>query len=106
MTGMIIPLRPKDDGPSALARFDVLAAELLTDGRAKSFSAARLDVILAELRRHRVHLYAAMEDQGVSRLTGHAQLGSLAANIQAIAGQALAQIDHLIELAERRLRAK
>jgi hypothetical protein len=105
MTNPIIPFRRKSDETTALASFDVIAAELLAEGRATSLSAARLGAILADLRRNRVHLCGVMEDQGLSGLTGHAQLGGLAVNIKAIAGQGLAQIDQLIELAEAQLAA-
>lgn len=105
MTNPIIPFRRKSDEASALAAFDVIAAELLAEGRATSLSAARLDAILTELRRNRVHLCAVMEDQGLSGLTGHTQLGGLAVNIKTIAAQGLAQIDQLIALAETRLAA-
>ncbi|MGH1573809.1 hypothetical protein ACRAWG_28110 [Methylobacterium sp. P31] len=100
MSSTIIPFRCKSDAASALASFDVIAAELLADGRAMSLSAARLDAILAELRRNRAHLCVVLDDQGLSGLTGHAQLGSLAVNIKTIAGQGLAHIDQLIGLAE------
>ena len=103
MTGTIIPLRSKDEETSALAHFDVLAAELLTEGRAASLSAARLDAILTELRRHRSQLCAVMEDQHRSSLAAHAQFGSLAASIRAVANQTLARIDQLIEFAGLRL---
>jgi len=103
MTGTIIPLRSKDEETSALAHFDVLAAELLTEGRAASLSAAWLDAILTELHRNRVQLCAVMEDQHRSGLAAHAQFGGLATGIRAVANQTLARIDQLIEFAELRL---
>lgn len=99
MTGTIIPLRAKDEETSALARFDVLAAELLTDGRAESLSAARLDVILTELHLYRVQLCTVMEGPRTSTLAEDAQFASLALEIRAVAEQALARIDQLIESA-------
>ncbi|MGH1592250.1 hypothetical protein ACRBEV_32530 [Methylobacterium phyllosphaerae] len=106
MTSMIVPFRRKSDETSALARFDVIAAELLAEGRAGALSEARLVAILAELRQNRVYLCTTIADQVRIEIDGHPQSRRLAANIRAIAGLALAKLDELIELTEQRLGAE
>ncbi|AWV19807.1 MULTISPECIES: hypothetical protein [Methylobacteriaceae] len=100
MTGTIIPLRSRGDAASALASFDGIAAEMLTDGRAVSLSAARIEVILAKLRTQRTEMAALLADLQARPPSGDIQLDTINADLSVAVSKGLAQIELFIQQAK------
>ncbi|KNY19112.1 hypothetical protein [Methylobacterium sp. ARG-1] len=99
MTGTIIPLRPKSGEASALASFDVIAAEMLTEGRAISLSAARIEVILAKLGVQRTEMFALLADLQARPPSGVIQLDTINDNLSVAASKGLVLIELFIQQA-------
>ncbi|MCJ2092801.1 hypothetical protein MKK67_09845 [Methylobacterium sp. J-072] len=100
MTGTIIPLPLGGEGASSLAGFDVIAAELLTEGRAVSLSAARIEAILVKLGAQRAELTAVLADLQARPPSGDVRIDALNADLSVAASKGLAQIELFIEQAE------
>lgn len=100
MMGMVIPLRLKRDETSALAGFDVAAAELLAEGRAPTLSMAQFDAILMKLRRQRAELLAINADLEQRAPSGDARIDTINATLSVEARKGLAHIDLFIQQAE------
>lgn len=101
MTGTIIPLRHKGEEASALAGFDMIAAEMLTEGRAVSLSAARTDVILTRLRAQRTELTAVRADLQARPPSGDVRIDAINASLIVAANKALVQIELSLQHAGR-----
>jgi hypothetical protein len=100
MADKIIPLRPKSHATPALARFDVLAAELLADGQAATLTTARIDVLLTDLREQRAKLAAVFEDLQGRPPTGSTELDQVNADLREASSEGVANIDGLIRTLE------
>ncbi|SFM56372.1 hypothetical protein [Methylobacterium pseudosasicola] len=99
MTGAIIPLRLKRDQTSALAGFDVLAAELLVEGKAPNLSAARLDAILGKLREQRTQLAVILAHLEERVPSCDAWIEAIDADLRDFAREGLTQIARYIQQA-------
>ncbi|MCJ2055413.1 hypothetical protein MKL09_02475 [Methylobacterium sp. J-048] len=100
MTGTIIPLRLKHDEASALADFDVLAAELLIEGQAPNLLVARFGAILTKLRGQRVELALVLADLEARAPSHDVRINGINADLHDRAREGLAQIDLFIFQAE------
>ncbi|MCJ2048262.1 hypothetical protein [Methylobacterium sp. J-070] len=100
MTGTIIPLRSMDDDALALTDLDLSAAELLTQGRAVSLSAARIEVLLAKLHVQRAELAELLADLQARPPSGDSQLDAINADLSDAASKALTVIKLRIGQAE------
>lgn len=100
MAGMVIPMRPLREQTSALACIDVLAADLLTAGRADSLSAARIAAMLAKLRAERTVAETVIADLGARPPSGDCHIDAINADLSAAACEGAAQIEMLIHLIE------
>lgn len=100
MAGTIIPLRPRDEDHSALARVDVTAAEMLAQGQAATLQAARVAVILADLRGHRDQMTALLADLRARRPTEDPGIDTANANLLTAIDQGVVQIDLFIARAQ------
>lgn len=96
MTVTIIPLRSGHDATPALARLDVAAAKLLSEGRAASLSVARVEAMLADLQVKRAELIAVLADLQARPPSGDDWIDSINADLSVEAGKGLAQIDVVI----------
>ena len=96
MTGTITPLRPRGKGQSSLARFDLVAAELLRAGRASNLQTARIEVILADLREQRGHLAAMLADLRGREPTGYAQVDGPNAGLITAIDRGIVELDLFI----------
>jgi hypothetical protein len=101
MADKIIPLQPNGNRPSALARFDRLAAELLSDGQAATLTAARIDAVLKQTREDRTKLAALLEDLQARSPTGNTQLDKANADLCVSVVDGIAHIDMLIRAIEQ-----
>ena len=99
MTETIIPLRLKRDEASALAGFDVLAAELLAEGQAPNLSAARLDAILGKLREQQTQLAVIRADLEDRVPSCDARIEAINADLCHFAREGLTQINLYIQQA-------
>lgn len=99
MTGAILPLRLKRDEASPLVGFDVLATELLVEGRAPNLSVARLDAILGKLRGQRTELAAILVDLQGRVPSCDARIEAVNADLRDSGREGLAQIDLFIQQA-------
>ncbi|SFM72344.1 hypothetical protein [Methylobacterium pseudosasicola] len=100
MTGIVVPMQPGGNEAFSLTRIDVVAIELLAEGRAATLSAARLDAILAHLNGHRADLVAVIAELRSRPSSGDARIDALNANLSVEASKGLAQIDLFIGQAE------
>ena len=100
MTETIIPLRPRSEEQSALARVDVTAAELLARGQAASLQAARAEVILIDLRGYRDQMTALLADLRAREPAGDAQINTANAGLIAAINHGVVQIDLFIARAQ------
>ncbi|CAA2161226.1 hypothetical protein MBRA_06386 [Methylobacterium brachiatum] len=100
MTKTIIPLRPRGEEHSALARVDITAAELLARGQVVSLQTARAEVILINLRGHRDQMTALLADLRTREPAGDAQIDTANANLIAAINHGVVQIDLFIARAQ------
>lgn len=96
MAETIIPLRLGGSNQSALARIDLVAAELLAKGDAASLQAARIEAILVDLRVQRDQLTIVLADLRGREATGYAQIDDANANLITAINQGIVQIDLFI----------
>ena len=97
MTKTIVPLGLKHNEASLLAGFDVLAAEMLVEGRAPNLSVARLDAILAMLRGQQVELASVLADLEVRAPSCDVRIDGINADLRDRTREGLALIDLLIQ---------
>ncbi|MCJ2068559.1 hypothetical protein MKK75_07030 [Methylobacterium sp. J-030] len=100
MAETIIPLRLRDEDHSALARVDVTAAGMLARGQAATLQAARVEVILADLRGHRDQMTTLLADLRARRPTEDPGIDTANANLVTAINQGVAQIDLFIARAQ------
>ena len=100
VTETIIPLRPRSEEHSALARVDVTAVELLARGQAASLQAARTQVILINLRGHRDQMTALLADLRAREPAGDVQIDTANAGLVAAINHGVVQIDLFIARAQ------
>ena len=96
MTEPIIPLRPRGDGQPSLARFDLVAAELLAGGRVRSLQAARVEAILMDLRVQREQMSTLLADLRSRESTGDPHVDAVNANLIYAINQGIVQVDLFI----------
>lgn len=100
MTGEVIPLRSGKSATSALARFDVAAAELLRQGPATTLTEARFEAVLADLHAKRAEIIKLIADLRCRTPSSDARINSVNATLVAEAGKGLAHIDSWIACAQ------
>jgi hypothetical protein len=97
MTASVIPLPLKG---SALQSLDATAAEMLTGGGAETLTAARISLLLSEIRAKRAELLAVIDDLQGRPPSGIAQVDRANASLRVEAVRGLGQIDLMIQLME------
>lgn len=96
MSESIVPLRQRGEGWAALAQVDIAATQLLTNGQATSLRAARVEVILADLRVQRDRMSALLADLRGKELTGEGQIDEANADLITAINHGIVQIDLFI----------
>ncbi|MEL6059477.1 hypothetical protein [Methylobacterium sp. DCY52] len=96
MPETIIPLRPKGEDQTALARIDRVAAQLLAGGQAASLQAARIETILTDLRVQRDQMTTVLADLRGREPSGYPQVDAANANLVIAINQGIIQIDLFI----------
>ena len=100
MTETIIPLRPRREDHTAVARIDVTAAELLARGQVSSLRTARIETILTDLRAQRDQMTTVLADLRGREPTGDARIDAANTNLIAAINQGIVQIDLFIARAQ------
>lgn len=100
MPGTLVPLISRCDRASALARIDTAAVELMTEGRAATLSAARIDAIRTRLSRQHAELVALIDELAARPSTGNGRVDALNADLGVEATKALAQVELFMRQAE------
>ena len=100
MSEGIVPLRRRGKERSALTRVDIAAMRLLVGGQETSLQAARVEVILADMRAQREQMTAVLADLRSCEPTGDPQVDEANANLIATINAGIVQIDLFIARAQ------
>lgn len=95
MTASVIPLPLKG---SALRSLDDTAAEMLARGRVATLTAARIILLLENIRAKRAELIEVIDDLQSRPPSGNAQTDRINADLRVEAVRGLDHIDHMIRL--------
>ncbi|MCJ2063806.1 hypothetical protein MKK63_13955 [Methylobacterium sp. J-088] len=96
MSEGIVPLRRRGEERSALAYVDATAVAMLAEGQSTSLQAARVEVILANLREQRNQMTTLLADLWAREPTGEPQIDGANANLITAINQGIVQVDLFI----------
>ena len=96
MSEGIVLLRRREEKRSALDRVDVAAMELLVGGQATSLQAARVEVILTDMRAQRDQMTVVLADLRSCEPTGDFLIDEANANLITTISTGIVQIDLFI----------